>query len=262
MFQCLFKSMSSCVVGLVMLGGAFTNNSAHAANDTPFHAGVWELIDSSGARSLVMSDWMLFDNNKPKTWLYLKSGSSAEGRFSFLARNLNISGYQNAIIDVASVDEKTMEFRISSGGNVLEQGRAYRLSTPNARESCLAVETTLQGMLGKWITPDKKNRRTLEISDGNMTWSGQKNPIQLQQVRVGQVGIVSNGHPLAILTDAGGDYAVLQFLLDGEPGFTRQPNAAQILSFKEEIVVMRPLKKNNCDAQIARRLKFLGKTKR
>ncbi|WP_350333098.1 hypothetical protein [Coralliovum pocilloporae] len=251
--------------GALVLGAAAamvlgTVSLSPAAEDTPFHAGVWELPEGDGFKSLVISDWLLFEGQLPKTWLYLESGSAAEGRYTFLARHLNGTGYLGARIDVARIDDTHMTYKISTRDGVLTETTARRLSVPNAKKSCLAVLTKLEDLLGAYASADGKTKKKLVLTKDKLTWNGQDQAVSVQQLRVGQVGISANGKPLAILADAGSDYAVIQWLHDGEKSFTRGPRDAQLLSFKNEEVLYRS--RVNCNKQIKDRLKFMGKGKK
>ena len=73
--------------------------------------------------------------------------------------------------------------------------------------------------------------------------------------RVGRLGIVENGKPIAFLTDAGGDYAVLQWFKPGVTPETMVDPKKEILDFAREEIVRWP--GGTCDRQIASRLKAM-----
>lgn len=229
--------------------------SAKAAGDTPFFTGVWELKDSSGVRPLVMSDWLIFDGDKPRTWLYLRKGFVAGQQYQFFARNIGSNGVSAAIVDLSKIDDTNMQYRLSANGQVIEQGQARRLSVPNAQKSCLAVDTEVKDLLGTWRVASNKKKR-LKLSETVLELDGSKQNVSIQPLRTGQIGLVAAGAPFALFTDAGGDYAVLQILPQGTKSFQGGP-IGQHVNFSQEIVVYRS--KVNCNKQIADRLKRLGK---
>lgn len=231
--------------------------AVQAADDTPFFTGVWELNDGKNLRPLVMSDWLIFDGKMPRIWLYMRKGSVPGQSYQFYARNVGINGLSRARVDVARIDENQMAYRLSADGAILEKGTARRLSVPNANGSCLAVDTEKKDLLGRWqVVNSGKTKETISLSDGELSYGKQKLPVQTRLLRTGQIAILANGTPYAMLTDAGGDYAVLQVLQQGTKAFTGGP-IGHLVSFSKEIVVRRS--KGQCDAAIAKRLKFMGK---
>lgn len=249
------------VASVVLSFGVFAasvENDAKAAGDTPFFTGVWELKDGTGVRPLVMSDWLIFDGDKPRTWLYLRKGSLPGQQYQFYARNIGSNGVSAAIVDVARIDDTNMQYRMSANGQVIEQGQASRLSVPNAQKSCLAVDTELKDLLGTWSVASNKKKK-LKLSETVMELDGSKQDIAIQPLRTGQVGLMAGGAPFALFTDAGGDYAVLQILPSGTKSFQGGP-IGQHVTFSQEIVVYRS--KVNCNKQIAGRLKLLGKKRK
>lgn len=247
---CFLRTVAS-----VFLIGSAAVLPAKAAGDTPFFTGVWELKDSNGVRPLVMSDWLIFDGKMPGTWLYMRQGSIAGERYQFYARKLSVNGLSAAIVDVAKVDDEHMLYRLSANGQVLEEGEATRLSVPNADKSCLAVDTEMKDLLGKWVLAANK-KKTISLSEGELVIDGKRQTVSVQPLRTGQIGLMVGGAPFAMFTDAGGDYAVLQILPQGTPAFTGGP-IGQHVSFDQEIVVRRS--NGRCDAAIDNRLKLLGK---
>ncbi|WP_319496550.1 hypothetical protein [uncultured Cohaesibacter sp.] len=229
-----------------------------AASDTPFFTGVWELKTDQGLKPLVMSDWLIFDGKLPNTWLYMTKGSVPGQQYRFMARNVGVNGVSAALVDVVRVDDLHMNYRVSAKGAIIEQGEATRLSVPNANDSCLAVDTELKDLMGSWtMVADKKKK--VSLSETELNVDGQKQPVELRPIRTGQVGVVSNGAPYALFTDAGGDYAVLQLLPVGTASFAGGP-IGQPVNFAQEIVVRR--NGGRCDAAIAGRLKLMGKTRK
>ena len=228
---------------------------ARAADDTPFFTGVWELRDATGVRPLVMSDWLIFDGKMPRTWLYLRQGAVPGQRYQFYARNISSNGVSAAIVEVARIDDTHMQYRMSAKGQVIEQGEATRLSVPNAHKSCLAVDTELKDLLGTWRIASNMKKR-MKLSETELVLDGARQTISLRPLRTGQIGLMTNGAPFALFTDAGGDYAVLQILPPGTKSFQGGP-IGQHVTFSQEIVVYRS--KVNCNKQIAGRLKLLGK---
>lgn len=239
------------VVGMAGLYGM----QVEAADDTPFFTGVWELKDSNGVRPLVMSDWLLFDGDQPRTWLYLRRGAVPGQQYQFYARNIGSNGVSAAIVDVARIDDTNMQYRMSANGQIIEQGQARRLSVPNAGKSCLAVDAELKDLLGTWSVASNKKKK-LKLSETVLELDGSKQDIAIQSLRMGQIGVLVRGEPFALFTDAGGDYAVLQILPQGTKSFQGGP-IGQHVTFSQEIVVYRS--KVNCNKQIEGRLKLLGK---
>jgi hypothetical protein len=245
-------TVTACLFAAVLSG------ASRAADDTPFFTGVWELKDGNGVRPLVMSDWLIFDGKTPGTWLYMRKGFIPGERYQFYARKLSVYGLSAALVDVARGDDTHMLYRLSANGQVLEKGEATRLSVPNADDSCLAVDTELKDLMGKWSIASNKKKK-LSLSESELVLDGKRQSITVQTLRTGQVGLQVSGAPFALFTDAGGDYAVLQILPQGTPSFTGGP-IGQHVTFAQEIVVRRD--KGRCDAAIASRLKLLGKKKK
>lgn len=252
MFRYLLAAGSVVFTSTVLLP-----TGVQAADDTPFFTGVWELDHDGSMRGLVMSDWLIFDDKLPGTWLYMRKGSVPGERYQFYARKLGVSGVPAAIVDVAKVDDTHMLYRLSANGQILEQGEATRLSVPNAQKSCLAVDDELEDLLGKW-TVVSSPKKSISFSKTEMVIDGKAQDVTLQPLRTGQIGVLVGNAPFALFTDAGGDYAVLQILPQGTPSFTGGP-IGQHVDFSQEIVVRRA--KGRCDAEIASRLKLVGKKK-
>ena len=243
---------------VVCMATLLASAGVRAASDTPFFTGVWELRDGSGVRPLIMSDWLIFDNKLPSTWLYMRGDSVPGVRYNFYARRLSVNGLSAALVEVARVDDERMLYRLSANGQVIEKGEAFRLSVPNADKSCLAVDTELKDMMGSWVLVNDK-KSSLKLSATELVLAGKKQAITMQSLRIGQVGLLVGGAPFAMFTDAGGDYAVLQILPQGTPSFSGGP-IGQHVSFAQEIIVRRA--KGRCDAAIAGRLKLLGKKRK
>ncbi len=234
------------------------SSPSHAASDTPFFSGVWELKDANGVRPLVMSDWLIFDGKLPRIWLYMRKGSVPGQRYQFYARNVSRNGVSAAIVDVVRIDDTHMTYRLSAKGQVLEQGEATRLSIPNADKSCLAVDTDMKDLLGTWSIASNTKKK-VKLSETELVLDGAKQSIQMRQLRTGQLGLMVGGAPFALFTDAGSDYAVLQILPQGTKSFQGGP-IGQHVTFSQEIIVYRS--KVNCNKQIADRLKLLGKKRK
>ena len=258
----LFLKTGVHLLGVMATAGMLAilaSGAGRAASDTPFFTGVWELKDGSGAvRPLVMSDWLIFDQKLPGTWLYMRQGSRPGERYQFYARKVSINGLSAAVVDVARVDDNRMAYRLSANGNVIEQGEATRLSVPNAQGSCLAVDTEAKDLLGKWVVASNK-KKLLSLGETELVLDGKKQSITVQPLRTGQIGLLVSGAPFAMFTDAGGDYAVLQILPQGTPAFTGGPIGQHVV-FDQEIIVRRA--KGRCDTAIAGRLKLLGKKRK
>lgn len=253
----IFQAFRGLAFGGILVGGMIgaTPSSvvAEPAKAAPFFAGVWQLETATGVQPLVLSDWLMFDGKLPQTWLYTRQATPSS--YAFYTRNIGVGGYQ-AVMQVSQVDEKTMNVSMVAKKQVLLKGTAKRLSIPLAKGSCLAVETNLKKMFGKWVTPQKGDNRTLVLKEKSMVWLGKSSEITIQKVRDGQWGLSYGGQPLALMTDAGGDYAVLQWLRDGEKGFSYGPGRP-ILKFKEETILRKV--GGRCDAAIKARLKLMKK---
>ncbi|MCV6602006.1 MAG: hypothetical protein OIF54_10690 [Cohaesibacter sp.] len=260
-FFCLSLSVLKALFGffafvMILTHGAFVNE-VKAAEDTPFFAGVWELDDGKKLRPLVMSDWLIFDGKMPRIWLYMRQGSVPGSSYQFYARNVGVNGLSRARVDVALIDESHMAYQLSADGAILEKGTARRLSIPNADGSCLAVDTQMKDLLGRWqVVGSEKGKDMVVVSESELTMNKQKQAIETRMLRTGQMAIMTNGAPFAMLTDAGGDYAVLQIVQPGTAAFSGGP-IGHLVSFEREMVLRKP--KGRCDAAIAKRLKFMGK---
>ena len=259
----LFGILKSGVrwTGMIAAAGLMAlsvTGASRAAGDTPFFTGVWELNDGNGVRPLVMSDWLIFDDKLPGTWLYMRQGSIPGERYQFYARRVSVNGLSAALVDVAKVDDQKMLYRLTANGQIIEQGEATRLSVPNAQGSCLAVDTEMKDLMGNWVVASNKKKK-VKLSETELSIDGKRQTVSTQLLRTGQIALMVNGAPFAMFTDAGGDYAVLQILPQGTKAFTGGPIGQHVV-FDQEII----LRRNNgrCDAAIAGRLKLLGKKRK
>ena len=95
----------------------------------------------------------------------------------------------------------------------------------------------------------------LRLSRNQLTVDGKSRKVSVEPVRVGRLGIVENGQPIAFLTDAGGDYAVLQWFKPGVTVETMKDPEKEIMDFVAEEIVRWPA--GTCDRQIESRLKAM-----
>ena len=76
-------------------------------------------------------------------------------------------------------------------------------------------------------------------------------------MRTGRIGILQDGKPIAFLTDAGGDYAVLQWFNDNVSPETMRDTEREVLDFRLEEIVRKP--GGTCDGEIKARLATMKK---
>lgn len=228
-----------------------------ALAETPFQTGVWQLNTPEGPRGLVMSDWLIFENGLPQRWLYRHSNGENPNQIDFFTRSIGTSGYTPLGVRVERIDDNTMQFTIAEKDKNPVSTPAVRLSIPDASKSCLSVDDNGETLLGRWQGTSEASFKTLSVTKTALVIDGKSQDITVEPVRVGRLGILENGKPVAFLTDAGGDYAVLQWFKDDvTPEVMRDPSK-EILDFKAEDIVKNP--RGNCDQQIAARLKTMKK---
>lgn len=226
---------------------------AHA--ESPFHTGVWQLNTPEGPRGLVVSDWLVFEDGLPKRWLYRRAGTNDENQFDFFSRTMGDSGYTPVGIRVYRTGENSMKYTLAPKGEEPVEVSAVRLSIPNFENSCLSVEKKGKRFFGNWVGTNGSKLKKLNVGKTKMTIDGEAREIAIEEVRVGRMGITEGGKPVAFLTDAGGDYAVLQWFKPGVTVEQMRNKEREILDFASEEIVRNP--GGDCDRQIASRLKAM-----
>lgn len=229
-----------------------------AAAESPFHTGVWAATGPEGTQGLVLSDWLVFENGLPTRWLYRKAGTNDANQFDFYTRAMGESVYAPVEIRVYRTGEHEMTYTIfTREKNQKEQKQvsqvsAKRLSIPNYKNSCLSVENKGERLFGRWAGTSAAGFKTFHLSKSKLTIDGKSRKVEAMPVRTGRIGIVENGQPIAFLTDAGGDYAVVQWFNPGVDVATMTDEKKEILSFAREEIVRQP--GGTCDRQIKSRL--------
>lgn len=229
--------------------------SAPALAESPFHTGVWQLNTPEGPRGLVVSDWLVFEDGLPKRWLYRRAGTNDENQFDFFSRTMGDSGYTPVGIRVYRTGENAMKYTLAPKGEDPVEVSAVRLSIPNFENSCLSVEKKGKRFFGNWVGTSGSKLKKLNVGKNKITIDGEAREISIEEVRVGRMGITEGGKPIAFLTDAGGDYAVLQWFKPGVTVEQMRNKEREILDFTSEEIVRNP--GGDCDRQIASRLKAM-----
>ncbi|MES0812736.1 hypothetical protein ABLO27_24805 [Roseibium sp. SCPC15] len=229
--------------------------AAPAQAESPFHTGVWQLNEANGPRGLVVSDWLVFEDGLPKRWLYRRAGTNDENQFDFFTRTLGDSGYTPVGIRVYRTGENSMKYTIAAKGQEPIEVSAVRLSIPNFENSCLSVEKKGKRFFGNWVGTSGSTLKKLNVGKNKISIDGKSRDISIEEVRVGRMGITEGGKPIAFLTDAGGDYAVLQWFKPGVTVEQMRNKETEILDFAAEEIVRNP--GGTCDRQIASRLKAM-----
>lgn len=241
--------------GALVIAAAATGLSVPVRAESPFHTGVWQINTPDGPRGLVVSDWLVFEDGLPKRWLYRRAGTNDANQFDFFTRTLGDTSYTPVGIRVYRTGEHEMKYTLAEKGKDPIEVSANRLSIPNYKNSCLSVENKGERLFGTWVGTSASALKKLHLSKSALTIDGTKRAVSIAPVRVGRLGISEDGKPIAFLTDAGGDYAVLQWFQDGVTPELMQDPKREILDFKAEEIVRAP--SGTCDRQIASRLKAM-----
>jgi hypothetical protein len=241
--------------GALVLAAALALGATAARAESPFHTGVWQVNEPTGPRGLVVSDWLVFEDGLPKRWLYRRAGTNDQNQFDFLVRNMGESTYAPVQIRVYRTGDHEMKFTTFEKGKEPVEHPSSRLSIPNYKNSCLSVENKGERLFGTWTGTTAATFKRLRLSKTKLTIDGQSRSVEVTPVRVGRLGIVENGQPIAFLTDAGGDYAVLQWFKPGVDTATMGDPKKEILDFAREEIVRWP--GGTCDRQIQSRLKAM-----
>ncbi|MES0883785.1 hypothetical protein [Roseibium sp. SCP14] len=248
----VFKNLAKVAV---FAAAATLSFAAPSHAESPFHTGVWQLNEANGPRGLVVSDWLVFEDGLPKRWLYRRAGTNDENQFDFFTRTLGDSGYTPVGIRVYRTGENSMKYTIAAKGQEPIEVSAVRLSIPNFENSCLSVEKKGKRFFGNWVGTSGSTLKKLNVGKNKITIDGKARDISIEEVRVGRMGITEGGKPIAFLTDAGGDYAVLQWFKPGVTVEQMRNKETEILDFAAEEIVRNP--GGTCDRQIASRLKAM-----
>ncbi|MHA7775904.1 hypothetical protein [Roseibium sp. M-1] len=226
-----------------------------ATAESPFHTGVWQLNTPEGPRGLVVSDWLVFEDGLPKRWLYRRAGTNDANQFDFFTRTINDNGYTPVGIRVYRTGDDAMKYTLAPKDADPVEVSAVRLSIPNFENSCLSVEKKGKRFYGNWAGTTGSKLKKLNVSKNRLTIDGEARKVTIEEVRVGRMGITEDGKPIAFLTDAGGDYAVLQWFKDGVTVEQMRDPEREILDFASEEIVRNP--GGTCDRQIESRLKAM-----
>ncbi|NVK34677.1 MAG: hypothetical protein HWE23_09375 [Rhodobacteraceae bacterium] len=253
--QSLGKLLKKAFSLTAVLAAGVIGLSASANAESPFHTGVWQLNTGSGPQGLVASDWMLFEGGLPRHWLYRRAGTNDANQFDYFTRTIGTSGYTPAGIRVYRTSDTTMDYTVAKKGEEPVTVSAKRLSIPNFQKSCLSVEGKASRLIGSWNGTASSSLKKLRITNSAITVDGKSRKITTEEVRVGRLGILEDGKPIAFFTSAGGDYAVLQWLQPGTSVETMRDTRREILDFVGEEVVRKP--GGTCDRQIESRLKTM-----
>ncbi|KZL16842.1 hypothetical protein PsAD2_03315 [Pseudovibrio axinellae] len=223
-----------------------------AQAESPFHTGVWQLNTEEGPRGFIASDWLIFEDGLPKRWLYRRAGTNDSNQFDFFTRELGEDKYSPLGIRFYRTGPNAMQYTVARKKEAAVEVSANRLSIVNYKGSCLSVENKGERLLGKWTGTVKSDFNYMSLTRDLLTIDGRERQISVEPVRVGRLAIIEDGKPLAFLTDAGGDYAVLQWFEKGVSLDTVRNPAKEIMKFKDEEVVRNPA--GDCDRQIRHRL--------
>jgi len=226
-----------------------------ASAESPFHTGVWQLNTPEGPRGLVVSDWLVFEDGLPKRWLYRRAGTNDANQFDFFTRSINDNGYTPVGIRVYRTGDHAMKYTLAPKGEEPVEVSAERLSIPDFENSCLSVEKKGKRFFGNWVGTNGSTLKKLNVSKNGLTVDGKARKVSIEEVRVGRMGITEDGKPIAFLTDAGGDYAVLQWFKEGVTVEQMRDTEREILDFASEEIVRNP--GGTCDRQIESRLKAM-----
>ncbi len=238
------------------LAAALTLSFGQAAiAESPFHTGVWQLNTPEGPKGLVVSDWLVFEDGLPKRWLYRRAGTNDENQFDFFTRTINDSGYTPVGIRVYRTGDNAMKYTLAPKEGEVVEVSAVRLSIPNFENSCLSVEKKGKRFFGNWAGTAGSKLKKLNVGQKRIVIDGEKRDVAIEDVRVGRMGITEDGKPIAFLTDAGGDYAVLQWFKPGVTLEQMRNKEKEILDFASEEIIRNP--RGDCDRQIASRLKAM-----
>ncbi|MTH98195.1 hypothetical protein [Roseibium sp. RKSG952] len=251
----LLNSFKRLAAGAVVAATATIGLAGTAAADSPFHTGVWQLNTEAGAEGLVISDWLVFEHGLPKRWLYRRAGTNDTNQFDFYTRTIGDKGYTPVGLRVYRTGNTSMKLTIAEKGKTPMEASATRLSLVNHMKSCLSVEENGAKLYGSWAGTAGSTLKSLHIDQDSLKIDGETRRVSVEPVRVGRLGISQDGKPVAFLTDAGGDYAVLQWFKPGVTQADMRDQTKEILDFKAEEIVRTPY--GTCDRQIASRLKAM-----
>ncbi len=249
------KSYLKSVTAASLTAAALLAAAPAALAESPFHTGVWQMNTEKGTRGLVVSDWLVYEFGLPKHWLYRRAGTNDENQFDFYSRTLGEAQYAPIDIRVYRTGPNEMKYTITEKGKEPVEVTGVRLSIPNFKNSCLSVENKGERLFGSWVGTKSSTLKKLKLSRSALTIDGKTRKVSVEPVRSGRLGITENGTPIDFLTDAGGDYAVLQWFKPGITPEVMKDPAKEIMDFKAEEIVRWP--SGTCDRQIESRLKTM-----
>ena len=245
---------------IALAGAAIVSAFATGAQaESPFHTGVWQVNTAEGPQGLVVSDWLIFDDGLPSRWIYRRSGANDQNQFDFYVRTMGQPIFVDGSVRVYRTGENAMKYTVFLRGQQPVENPSIRLSQPNYIKSCLSVENKGERLFGAWRGTKKSSFKRIRLSKNKLTIDGKSENVEIKPVRVGRLGILKDGQPIAFFTDAGGDYAVLQRFKSGVTVAQMTDPRREILDFASEEIVRDP--RGTCDRQIKSRLKLLGKVK-
>jgi hypothetical protein len=242
-------------VTMILAAAAILPLGTAAKAESPFHTGVWQLNTPEGPRGLVVSDWLVFEDGLPKRWLYRRAGTNDANQFDFFTRSIGDNGYTPVGIRVYRTGDNSMKYTLAPKGEEPVEVTAERLSIPNFANSCLSVEKKGKRFFGNWVGTNGSKLKKLNVAKNRIVIDGETRKTSIEEVRVGRMGLMEDGKPIAFLTDAGGDYAVLQWFKPGVTVEQMRDKEKEILDFAAEEIVRNP--GGTCDRQIASRLKAM-----
>lgn len=250
-----FKKFRSLVAGATIVAAAVAASPVQA--ESPFHTGVWQLNTPEGPMGLVISDWLIYDNGLPSRWLYRRAGTNDANQFDFYIRAMGTNGYGPVGIRVYRTGDNEMKYTVAEKGKDPVELTAKRLSIPNFEKSCLSVENKGGRLLGSWNGTKGSNLKKLKLSKTALVIDGKTTKVSAEPVRTGRIGIMQDGKPVAFLTDAGGDYAVLQWFNGDVTPEAMRDTKREVLNFRLEEIVRKP--GGTCDREIKSRLATMKK---
>lgn len=251
-----FKTfLNSAALWAGMTVAALGPFASTAQADSPFHTGVWQLSTEAGPRGLVVSDWLVFENGLPKRWLFRRAGTDDANQFDFYTRSIGTSGFSPVGIRFSRKGDDEMTFIRAETGKDPFTAEAKRLSTAPSGKSCLSVENKGDRLIGEWTGTTASTGKSLRLSKTALTIDDLSRIVSVEEIRVGRVAILEDGKPLAFFTDAGGDYAVLQWFRQDVTPEVMRDTQTEIMDFRAEDIFRSP--NGTCDRQIEARLKTM-----
>ena len=190
---------------IALAGAAIVSAFATGAQaESPFHTGVWQVNTAEGPQGLVVSDWLIFDDGLPSRWIYRRSGANDQNQFDFYVRTMGQPIFVDGSVRVYRTGENAMKYTVFLRGQQPVENPSIRLSQPNYIKSCLSVENKGERLFGAWRGTKKSSFKRIRLSKNKLTIDGKSENVEIKPVRVGRLGILKDGQPIAFFTDAGG----------------------------------------------------------